>query len=106
MPCLRCKNYSWKSLYCRECRKDKEKAVSIVSQNKIKLIKICKGKVVSKEWLDRLNLYTTNINTYALILLQYKEEKTDYLFYKIVNSFTVFFFFICCFFAFELVLVN
>ena len=106
MPCLRCKNYSGKSLYCRECRKVKENAVSIVSQNKTKLIKLCKCKLVSKEWLDRLNLYTANINTYGLIVLQYKQEKSDYLFYRIVNSFTAIFSLIAMYFAFELVLVN
>ena len=106
MPCLRCKSYSWKSLYCRECRKDKEKAVSIVSQNKIKLIKLCKGKVVSKEWLDRLNLYTSNINTYGLIVIEFKQEKSDFMFYRIVNSITFIFCIISFYFVFEIILVN
>ena len=106
MPCLRCKNYSWKSLYCRECRKRKEKAVSIVSQNKTKLIKLLKCKLVSRERLDRLNLYTTNINTYGLIVIEYKQEKSDFMFYKIVNSFTIIFCIIAGYFALEIIIIN
>lgn len=102
MPCLRCKNYSGKSLYCRACRKVKETAVSTVSQNKAKLIKLLKCRELSKERLTSFNLYVTNINTNALIVLQYKQEKSNYLFYKIVNSFTAIFFVISLYFAFEI----
>lgn len=106
MPCLRCKNYSGKSLYCRACRKDKEKAVSIVSQNKSKLIKLLKCKLVSKERLDRLNLYTSNINTYGLIVIEFKQEKSDFMFYRIVNSITFIFCIISVYFSLEIILVN
>lgn len=105
MPCLRCKNYSGKSLYCRACRKVKETAVSTVSQNKAKLIKLLKCRELSKERLTSFNLYVTNINTNALIILQYKQEKSDYLFYKIVNSFTFMFWIISLYFAFELIIL-
>lgn len=106
MYCLRCKNYSGKSLYCRECRKIKERAVSTVSQNKRKLKKLLGCEYVSQERLDRLNLYTTNINNYGLIVIQYKQEKSDHLFYRVVNSFTTIFVIISLYFAFELLLVN
>lgn len=102
MPCLRCKNYSGKSLYCRACRKVKENAVSTVSQNKAKLKKLLKCREISKERLTSFNLYVTNINTNALIVLQYKQEKSDYLFYKIVNSFTAAFCILSLYFAFEI----
>ena len=78
----------------------------MVSQNKTKLVKLLKCKLVSKERLDKLNLYTSNINTYGLIVIEYKQEKGEFLFYKIVNSFTILFCIIAIYFAFEIALVN
>ena len=40
MQCIKCWEESWRSKFCRVCRETKQNAVSIVSQNRWKLIKL------------------------------------------------------------------
>lgn len=106
MECLKCKKYSGKSLYCRECRKIKENAGAIISQNKKKLKKILNEKEITPDRFIKFTLYTEHIRSNTTIYLQYKETKTKYNLTRIINGFTVIFCIISLFFGFEIYLVS
>ena len=106
MDCLRCKKPSGKSMYCRECRKLRDNALAIVSQNKSKLIRLLKLREINEEQFIKFNLYTEHIKTNGLTYLQFKQLKTYTLFKKLVNSATVIVCMISLKFAFEIYLVS
>lgn len=106
MECLKCKKYSGKSLYCRECRKIKENAGAIISQNKKKLKKLLSECTYNSEWFIKFNLYTKNINTYGQILMKYKETEKQRIRLKIINSCSVIFVVMTIFCALEIAIAT
>lgn len=89
MECIKCSKYSWKSKFCRECRNIKQNAVSIVSQNKSKLIKLLNWDYLTPEWFNKFILYTNNIISYWKIVMEYKEVDTRTTFEKIMRFWIV-----------------
>ena len=64
MECMNCGKKSDKSRLCRSCRKEKETAGAIISQNKSKLKKLLNNRNYDSEWFIKFNLYVNNINSY------------------------------------------
>ena len=85
MECIKCWKESGKSKFCRSCREVKQNAVSIVSQNKSKLIKLLNWDYLTPEWFSKLILYTNNIISYGKIVMEYKEVDTRTTFEKIMK---------------------
>lgn len=85
MECIKCWKESGKSKFCRSCREVKQNAVSIVSQNKSKLIKLLNWDYLTPEWFNRFILYTNNILTYGRVVMEYKEVDTRRTFEKIMK---------------------
>ena len=89
MICIKCWKESGKSKFCRSCREVKQNAVSIVSQNKSKLIKLLNWYYLTPEWFNKFILYTNNIITYWKIVMEYKEVDTRTTFEKIMKFWIV-----------------
>lgn len=89
MECIKCWDYSGKSKFCRKCREHKQNAVSIVSQNKSKLIKLLKWDYLTPEWFNKFILYTNNIITYGKVVMEYKIVDTRTTFEKIMRFWIV-----------------
>ena len=85
MQCIKCWEESWRSKFCRVCRETKQNAVSIVSQNRWKLIKLLNWDYLTPLWFNKFILYTTNILRYWLIVMEYKEVDTRTTFEKIMK---------------------
>ena len=85
MECIKCWEYSGKSKFCRKCRDIKQNAVSIVSQNKSKLIKLLKWDYLTPEWFNKFILYTNNILTYGRVVMEYKQVDIRTTFEKIMK---------------------
>ena len=85
MECIKCWEYSGKSKFCRKCRDIKQNAVSIVSQNKSKLIKLLKWDYLTPEWFNKFILYTNNILTYGRVVMGYKQVDIRTTFEKIMK---------------------
>ena len=85
MECIKCWNDSGRSKFCRRCREYKQNAVSIVSQNKKKLIKLLNWDYLTPEGFSKLILYTNNIISYGKIVMEYKEVDTRRTFEKIMK---------------------
>jgi hypothetical protein len=85
MECIKCWKESGKSKFCRSCREVKQNAVSIVSQNKSKLIKLLNWDYLTPEWFNKFILYTNNILTYGRVVMEYKEVDTRRTFEKIMK---------------------
>ena len=85
MECIKCWKESGKSKFCRSCREYKQNAVSIVSQNKSKLIKLLNWDYLTPEWFNKFILYTNNILTYGRVVMEYKEVDTRRTFEKIMK---------------------
>ena len=85
MECIKCWKESGKSKFCRSCREIKQNAVSIVSQNKSKLIKLLNWDYLTPEWFNKFILYTNNILTYGRVVMEYKEVDTRRTFEKIMK---------------------
>ena len=64
MECMNCGKKSDGSRLCRSCRKEKESAGAMVSQNKSKLRKLLNNHSCDSEWFIKFNLYVNNINNY------------------------------------------
>lgn len=106
MECLFCSKDSWRSRFCRACRKEKENAVSIVSQNKKKMKKLLQVENLSAERFDKFILYSNNIITQWKIVMKYKAVDTKTTFERIFRYGTVT---ACClslFFLFEILLIS
>jgi len=106
MECMNCGKKSDRSRLCRACRKEKETAGAIVSQNKSKLKKLLNSHCYDSEWFIKFNLYTNNINNYGKILMKYKQTETIWMWVKIINSCSVIVWFFGLLFAFEVALVS
>ena len=89
MECANCGKKSDNSRLCRECRKQKETAGAMVSQNKKKLKKLLSECTYNSEWFIKFNIYTKNINTYGQILMEYKETERINMWVKVINSCSV-----------------
>ena len=85
MECIKCWKESGKSKFCRSCREIKQNTVSIVSQNKSKLIKLLNWDYLTPEWFNKFILYTNNIITYGRVVMEYKEVDTRRTFEKIMK---------------------
>lgn len=85
MECIKCWEYSGKSKFCRKCREIKQNAVSIVSQNKSKLIKLLNWDYLTPEWFNKFILYTNNILTYGRVVMEYKQVDIRTTFEKIMK---------------------
>ena len=85
MECIKCGAYSGKSKFCRTCREVKQNAVSIVSQNKSKLLKLLKWDYLTPEWFNKFILYTNNILTYGRVVMEYKQVDIRTTFEKIMR---------------------
>ena len=85
MICIKCWKESGKSKFCRFCRGAKQNAVSIVSQNKSKLIKLLQWDYLTPEWFSKFILYTNNIISYGRVVMEYKEVDTRTTFEKIMK---------------------
>lgn len=89
MECANCGKKSDNSRLCRECRKQKETAGAMLSQNKKKLKKLLSKCTYNSEWFIKFNIYTKNINTYGQILMKYKETERINMWVKVINSCSV-----------------
>ena len=89
MECIKCWDYSGKSKFCRKCREHKQNSVSIVSQNKSKLLKLLKWDYITPEWFNKFILYTNNIITYGKVVMEYKIVDTRTTFEKIMRFWIV-----------------
>lgn len=85
MECIKCWKESGKSKFCISCREVKQNAVSIVSQNKSKLIKLLNWDYLTPEWFSKFILYTNNIISYGRVVMEYKEVDTRTTFEKIMK---------------------
>ena len=106
MECANCGKKSDNSRLCRECRKQKETAGAMVSQNKKKLKKLLSECTYNSDWFIKFNIYTKNINTYGQILMKYKETERINMWVKVINSCSVITWIVCLFFAFQVALVS
>lgn len=106
MQCANCGKKSDNSRLCRECRKQKETAGAMVSQNKKKLKKLLSECTYNSEWFIKFNLYTKNINTYGQILMKYKETEKQRIRLKIINSCSVVFVVMTIFYALEIAIAT
>lgn len=106
MECVSCGKKSDNSRLCRECRKQKETAGAMVSQNKKKLKKLLSECTYNSDWFIKFNLYTKNINTYGQILMKYKDAERINMWVKIINSWSVIVWIVWLFFAFQVALVS
>lgn len=106
MECMHCWKKSDNSRLCRSCRKEKEKAGAIVSQNKSKLKKLLNNRNYDTEWFIKFNLYTNNINSYWKILIKYKETERVWMWLKIINSCSMIVWFVCLFLVFEITIAT
>lgn len=106
MECANCGKDSGNSRLCRECRRQKETAGAMVSQNKKKLKKLLSESSYDVEWFIKFNLYTKNINTYGQILIKYKEIKRQKIRTKIINTCSVIVFIIDIFFFCEIAIAT
>lgn len=105
MECANCGKKSDNSRLCRECRKQKETAGAMVSQNKKKLKKLLSESNYDMEWFIKFNLYTKNINHYGQILIKYKEIERKNIRTKIINTCSVVIWIVWLFYAFQVALV-
>ena len=85
MQCMKCWRESGRSKFCRGCRNIKQSAVSIVSQNKSKLIKLLNWDYLTPEWFNRFITYTDNIIRYGKIVMEFKEVDTRTTFDRIMQ---------------------
>ena len=106
MECANCGKKSDNSRLCRECRKQKETAGAMLSQNKKKLKKLLSKCTYNSDWFIKFNIYTKNINTYGQILMKYKETERINMWVKVINSCSVMVWMIWLFFAFQVALVS
>ena len=72
MKCLKCKNESWNSVFCRNCKEILGNATASVSQNKKKLLKLLLINKYTKERFDKFILYAENIIRNWWIITEYK----------------------------------
>lgn len=77
MKCLKCKNESWNSVFCRNCREKLWNATANVSQNKKKLLKLLLINKYTKEWFDKFILYAENIIKFWSVILEYRNDKEN-----------------------------
>lgn len=106
MNCLFCGRESWRSKFCIGCRRIKETAGSIVSQNKKKMRKLLQVENLSAERFDKFILYSDNIVSYWKIVMRYKVVDTKTTFERIMNYWAIT---VCCvswFFLFEILLIS
>lgn len=89
MECIKCWKVSGRSKFCRECREIKQNAVSIVSQNKRKLVRLLEWDYLTPEWFNKFILYTDNIRKYWKIVMEYKQLDTIRIFTNIFKIWTV-----------------
>ena len=89
MKCIKCWKDSWRSKFCRNCRDIKQNAVSIVSQNKSKLVRLLQWDYLTPEWFSKFILYSTNIINYGRIVMEYKQVDTYRTFDRIMNFWTI-----------------
>ena len=106
MECANCGKKSDNSRLCRECRKQKETAGAMVSQNKKKLKKLLSECSYNSDWFIKFNLYTKNINTYGQILMKYKETEKQRIRLKIINTCSILVLIVNIFFAFEIAIAT
>lgn len=106
MECANCGKDSGNSRLCRECRKQKETAGAMVSQNKKKLKKLLSESSYDVERFIKFNLYTKNINHYGQILIKYKEIERKNIRTKIINACSVIVFIIDIFFFCEIAIAT
>lgn len=106
MECMNCGKKSDRSRLCRSCRKEKETACAMVSQNKTKLKKLLSDCTYDSEWFIKFNLYVNNINNYGKVLIWYKETEKKWLWVKIINTCTIIVCFINLLFVFEIAIVS
>lgn len=106
MECANCGKDSGNSRLCRECRRQKETAGAMVSQNKKKLKKLLSESSYDVEWFIKFNLYTKNINTYGQILIKYKEIERKNIRIKIINTCSIIFVVMTVLCAFEIAIAT
>ena len=106
MNCLFCGRESWRSKFCRWCRNIKEKALSIVSQNKKKMRDLLGVNNFTPEWFEKFILYSDNIISYGKVVMKYKEVDTKTTFEKIMSYWVVMTCFASIFFLFEIILIS
>ena len=64
MECLICGKKSNNCKLCASCRKEKETACAIISQNKKKMQKLLNTHCYDTDRFTKFNLYANNINKY------------------------------------------
>jgi len=106
MKCIKCGKESWRSKFCRDCRDIKQNAVSIVSQNRWKLIRLLHKDYLTPEWFTKFILYTNNIIKYGKIVMEYKKEDTIRKFVNIINFWTYITVFISILFIGEIIITE
>ena len=106
MQCMKCWAESGRSKFCRKCREIKQNAVSIVSQNKWKLIKLLRWDYLTPEWFSKFILYTNNIIRYWKIVMEYKQVDTIRKFVNIINFWTYIVAFISILFIGEIIITE
>lgn len=107
MKCLMCGRES-KDKFCKWCKNIKRKAIAIVSQNKSKLTKLlligkCK---YTPQRFNKFNLYTSNIQDYGKVLIEYRAVDTRYTIEKLLTYWTILNSLVGTFFIFELILIS
>lgn len=103
---MKCWNESGRSKFCRKCRDIKQNAVSIVSQNKNKLIKLLRWDYLTPDWFSKFILYTNNIIKYWKIVMEYKQVDTIRKFINIINFWTYIVVFISILFIGEIIITE
>lgn len=106
MKCLFCGRESWRSKFCRWCRNIKEKALSIVSQNKKKMRMLLMLNSFTPDWLNKFILYSDNITSYGRIVMRYRVVDTKTTFEKIMNFWSIVACCFSCFYLFEIILIS
>ena len=106
MECIKCWKESGKSKFCRSCREVKQNAVSIVSQNKSKLIKLLQWDYLTPEWFEKFILYSNNIISYGKIVMEYKEVDTRRTFENIMKFWIITVNIISLLFIAEIVIIE
>lgn len=106
MKCIKCWKDSWRSKFCRSCREIKQNAVSIVSQNKYKLVKLLWWDYLTPEWFWKFIVYTNNILKYWRIVMEYKEVDNRRTFESIMKFWIVWINIVSLLFIIEIIIVE
>lgn len=106
MECIKCWKYSWRSMFCRECRDIKQNHCAMLSSNKNKLRKLLDKTDYNIERFDKFMLYTNNILVHWKVVMEYKEVDRKRTFENLLKIWIIMSVSCSVFFIFEIVLIS